>query len=692
VRYLDLLIQAKQIDCSKSLIGRSLSVFILFILAICFSVNPNSLLAKEADNLVIAVKQDSETPVDPKKRKSLVKDDDEDEDSLLDDDEDDDEDSLLADDEDDDEDSLLADDEDDEDSLLADDDEETAEDKNDEEEEVVDQAALEHEALFKENKYPSAATCKSCHPKQYKEWSVSQHAYAQLSPIYMSMQRTINAATSSTNGDFCIRCHNQVGMNKEEDIFASNLDRHPTSREGITCVVCHRVSRAYGKVSGRIALEEGDLLQPVFGPTGNKELARVLDNRDQYRVVTDPDKSGRKIHVEAKEFFELTTPAFCGTCHDVNLFNGFRLEEAFSEYKHSPAAKAGTSCQDCHMGKIQGKNSGYEIGPAAIVGGVPTTDRKVTNHFFAGPDYSIIHPGIFPHNDEAQKMATLRDWLKFDVDAGWGTDKFEDDVSDDAVFPDRWTSIDDRYDARSIIEDQQKLLAWAEDKRLEVLTNGYQIRDVDVVRAGIKGIDFRVQVANGTDGHNVPTGFIAERLVALQVTVTDANDNVVFVSGDRDPNGDIRDSHSLYVHNGELPLDEQLFSLQSLFLVRMIRGGEREQVLPINWSQDPLPFVRPSTSSTILTGQPAGARTHRVGIIPNGHRWANYTIPADKLTGNGPYNANVKLISQMVPVNLIAAIQGVGWDYGMNTRQVADEVVKNATVVQEENITISVTK
>ena len=32
--------------------------------------------------------------------------------------------------------------------------------------------------------------CATCHVKQYKEWAVSQHAYAQLSPIYMAMQTT----------------------------------------------------------------------------------------------------------------------------------------------------------------------------------------------------------------------------------------------------------------------------------------------------------------------------------------------------------------------------------------------------------------------------------------------------------------------------------------------------------------------
>ncbi len=219
-------------------------------------------------------------------------------------------------------------------------------------------AADAHAALFTESRFPSATTCGTCHPRHFKEWAVSQHAYAQLSPMYMALQNFINAQISGTQGDFCIRCHNQVGMAQGESTQISNLERHPTSREGITCVVCHRVSQAYNKASGRIAVVEGDLLQPVYGPKGNTELKRVLDNTDEYRVVTDPNELGRKIHTDVIKFTALSSSTFCGSCHDVTLLNGFRLEEAFSEYRDSPAAARGVTCQDCHMGKLQGKVSG----------------------------------------------------------------------------------------------------------------------------------------------------------------------------------------------------------------------------------------------------------------------------------------------------------------------------------------------
>ncbi len=545
----------------------------------------------------------------------------------------------------------------------------------------------EHARLYAENRYPSAAQCKSCHPDHYREWAASPHAYAQLSPVFNAMHGTLLKDSNGTFGDFCIRCHTPVGMALGEPLFGPNSERAEVSLEGVTCVVCHRQSASFGKNSGRTPLEEGDLFATVYGPREGDELARVLESPDTFGpVVTEPGARGRRIHAEASFFEPLTQPGFCGSCHDVTLSNGFRLEEAFSEYKHSPAADRGESCQDCHMGLEPGVASGYATGPAAVVGGEPTAERKRSNHTFAGPDYSVVHPGLFPHNPDAKELATMEEWLSFDVDAGWGTDAFEDEVGDDAVFPERWEWPDDRYEARELIDEQLAHLAEAYDQGTQLLKRGYQLGELRVERADEDGLAFAVEVKNGTDGHNVPTGFIAERLVFLRVTVTDADGEVVFRSGDFDPNGDLRDLHSKYVHDGKADLDEQLFTLQSRFLTRNERGGEREQVLAINYSLDPLPFLRPATRSNILTGRPEASRIHRKGIEPGGVRTARYRVDGDALTGNGPYAARVELVAGMVPVNLVDAIHAVGFDYGMSARDVADGVLKGHRVLWEATL------
>ncbi len=568
-----------------------------------------------------------------------------------------------------------------------------------------------HEAAFVGERYPSATACGECHPVHYRQWSVSQHAYAQMSPVFNAMAGKILKLTNGTNGDFCIRCHSPVGMNLEEPEFMSNIDRHPTSREGITCVTCHRVNRAYGKLSGRLAIAQGEVTEPVYGPSGDPtELAAAIE---QGGLITDPARAGRKVHETVEPFFQLPRPGFCGTCHDVTLANGFRLEEAFSEFKNSPAAKRGLTCNDCHMGKEPGRALAdpddpdfeainYARGPAAQVGSRATAERKLTNHLFVGPDYSVLPPSLFPMNiraikEESEKddpaargFATIREWLEFDWKAGWGTDDFEDSIADDHVFPERWDAIDDRYDAREIVEENLELLDMIEEQRLKLLRNGYLIGETKVDRADDRSLRFRVEVRSGTDGHNVPTGFDAERLVWLNVEVRDVRGTVIHRSGDLDPNGDLRDLHSAYVHNRELPIDGQLFSLQSRFVTQNLRGGEREQVLAVNYSLGPLPFIRPAPGSTVLTGRPLGARKHKMGIEPGGRRWAKYEVERAQLTGYGPYTARIELKAAMVPVSLVNEVRDVGFDYGLSARDVAEGVVAGHQVVWDRELVFDV--
>lgn len=631
------------------------------------------------------------------------------------------------------------------------------EEKKPEKEKVYASAAEAHltflKALETEKRFPSAATCGACHPDHYREWSVSAHAYAQLSPVFNTMHAEIVSRTAGTNGDFCIRCHTQVGMQRDEPLFTSNLKRHPASIEGITCIVCHRVEKNYGKVSGRTHIEKGDIFSPVYGPAGNKILMETLQQEEFSRLNTDPSKEGTDVHADVKKFDPIAKSGFCGSCHDVNLYNGFRLEEAFTQFKNSPAADKEQSCHDCHMGKIPGAvapgadkiadphsfdSINYDRGPGARVGGevwaekdkeetgiygLPTKPRKRTNHMFAGPDYSIVHPAIFPHSEPLrQKMwdverevpgtgkterVGMKHLITFKWEEGWGNPKswFEKNIAknpeleEDMPWP--WDDPIVRQDMRKELNNSFRLLNEIDKQRHQILRRALQFEDFKVTQNDAKGIEFALEVRNNTDGHGVPTGFDAERLMFLQVTVNDRHGRTVFASGDRDPNGDVRDLHSAFVHHRAEKsgawlassgwkeevglklqpedkywvLDKQLFSLQSKFLTRNHRGGEREQILAVNHSVDPLPYIRPDTRAGILVGRPAAARKQAKGIPPLDSRWAKYKIDKDKLTGAAPYTVNFKFICQMVPVNLIKDISDQGFDYNLSPREVGKRVV-----------------
>ncbi|MCG8651413.1 MAG: cytochrome c family protein, partial [Pirellulales bacterium] len=349
-----------------------------------------------------------------------------------------------------------------------------------------------HAACFEGDPFPSAKKCQACHPGHYREWSVSPHAYAQLSPVFNAMSSKLIKLNNGTLGDFCIRCHTPVGMALDEPIVMSNMDRSPAAREGVTCVVCHRINQNWGRGAGRQALVAGGLESRIYGPTGNENLAKALADPSTYGALktnSDPNVRARSVHREAVPFFALTTPATCGSCHDVFAPNGFRLEDAFSEFKASPAAREKhQNCQDCHMGQSPGVASGYAFEPVAKLGNRWTEPRKRTNHMMIGPDYSIIHPGLFPHNPAAVReegspaddvhergLATMRQWLLFDYRSGWGTPEFENRLPENSQFPEPWQSQAMRFRARDLLNQQFELLAEADRQRHQVLSAGYKL-------------------------------------------------------------------------------------------------------------------------------------------------------------------------------------------------------------------------
>src|SRR5438128_7801572 len=57
-------------------------------------------------------------------------------------------------------------------------------------------ADLAHASCFKDTAFPSAKQCQPCHEDHFREWSASQHAYAQLSPVYNTFSNKLLKLTS----------------------------------------------------------------------------------------------------------------------------------------------------------------------------------------------------------------------------------------------------------------------------------------------------------------------------------------------------------------------------------------------------------------------------------------------------------------------------------------------------------------
>jgi hypothetical protein len=518
-----------------------------------------------------------------------------------------------------------------------------------------------HLELFTKNNYPSARECATCHEDIYRDWAISAHAYAAVSPMFHKFEQTLNNISQGTLGYFCMRCHAPVATalcaSRAEPLW--NLPE--AAREGITCIACHRVQYVYGKSNGERRIEPGNIFAPVLGGIGGDGVAETIHRKSEFKVKTSPDEPGpgQNIHAQGIYFEPLTRSEFCMPCHQVAVYPGIKLEVVWEQYRASPACKKGIQCQDCHMGRVPGLPAGYDCGPVAKIAGKTINDnRKKSNHVFYGPNYPIAHPGVFPFNLKANRW-TMDQWLTFDWRAGWGTEKFEEAAANgqvQACFPPVWAEADDRRDAREIIDANIKQVERKRDIRTQIMTNGSHVDGPYFDSTPCRGQDVRFHyiVTNTNEGHNLLTASLgAQPQLWANVVLIGPDGNRLWESGYLDTLGDLANIHSVDVREKRLPYDWQLFNLQTMFLITGAVGTDREFFVPVNVDFDQLPFIRPGTQPIPNINHPPFIRMESQSLAPLGSRRVPYRIPAELVRQPGTYRLSFRMRSRAEPMYLM---------------------------------------
>jgi hypothetical protein len=503
--------------------------------------------------------------------------------------------------------------------------------------------------------YPSAKQCAACHKRIYDEWSISSHANAGLSPVFHKFEQKINDL-APTIGTFCVRCHMGAGTALGEAREMPLWKRSQVSREGVTCISCHRINQKFGRVNGERSIVPGNIFQPIYGPIGGAGIAEVVKDKDYNKVATTTGERGTKMHASGVKLDQLAKSEFCASCHQVAVNIGIKLEVVWEQYRASPAFKKGITCQDCHMGKVPGKPEGFETIPVALVNGkVVTPERTHFDHRMIGPGYSIAHPGLYPHHPDADNWS-MEDWLQFNFRARWGSEEFEAKLERGEVqvkFPSAWSDRSDRESAWEIVSQNQKKLAQKKKLRSEMMENGSKIEGPFIEGAPLIGkpLRFAYRVTNLNEGHNLPSGSLgAQPEIWLNVALIDPSGKNVWESGYVDNNGDMADLHSLDVAAERVERDLQLFNLQTKFLTSNVKGTDREMYLPVNFDLDQLPFLRPPGQPVSVLNHPPFVRMEGRSIPPLGSRMANYEVPASAISRPGSYKLAVRLRSRAEPI------------------------------------------
>jgi nitrate/TMAO reductase-like tetraheme cytochrome c subunit len=522
-----------------------------------------------------------------------------------------------------------------------------------------------HSWALSDKQYPSAKVCGECHPNQYKQWSLSSHAYANVSPMFNKFEQKINDLASGTISHFCVRCHASVGSALGERRDIAWWDRSPASREGITCVTCHRVGEGYGKTNAARRITPGDIHEPVFGPFETSGGLKAISSARLYQILVSPDQPNRpneadgtkwiRIHQAAIQSDLLRKSEFCVSCHQVQVHPGIKLETVWEEYRASPAAKEGITCQQCHMSTNPGQHTGYKTGWAARVNNQYVNEqRPLTDHTFVGPGYPISHPGLFPFRLEESPF-TPQQWLTFNYREEWGSDGFENSTEkvSRGQIPSEWQNPADRRKAWTII--QENLTRWYErrDMRVKMLESASHLDGpfIDGIPSVGKPLSFSIKISNLNKGHNLPSGSLgAQPELWLNVSLLDPDGKIVWESGYVDKYGDVADLQSKEVRERTIKHDNQLVSMQAKFITTNVKGTDREMYLPINLDVDQRPFIRPGGTPTSLLNHPPFARMEKRSIPPLGHRMANYKVPADAIKKAGTYRLAVRLRGRTEPI------------------------------------------
>jgi len=161
--------------------------------------------------------------------------------------------------------------------------------------------------------------CGSCHPQQLEQWRTSLHAGA-YSPGF-SGQLIEGGLAQPGEVRQCQTCH--APLAEQQPHTASGAPNpgydHALREQGIVCAACH--------VRGH----------QRFGPPRRPELPPL---------ATPLPHGGFEARAEFSE------SRFCAECHqffDDPGIAGKPIQNTYAEWRESPAAAEGRSCQSCHM-------------------------------------------------------------------------------------------------------------------------------------------------------------------------------------------------------------------------------------------------------------------------------------------------------------------------------------------------------
>jgi hypothetical protein len=342
--------------------------------------------------------------------------------------------------------------------------------------------------------WTNSSTCKTCHPKIFKQWADSNHRHlADSNPYYMVLENLAGMDRGKKFRKWCMGCHNPSAVSMHQDrtthfmkdnmmpdpLFTKGSQNlideykaHPNRLEqGVSCIACHRIiaAKAMGNSSYSLNLTK-------------RKRYLYEDSHGDMKVWISQKLINANPKVHKQEYMKplYKKSEYCASCHNEFLpHSGRKVVSTYEQWKKSPYndpqhPKKHKDCIDCHMTQL--KNGKFTpLQGTSTLGGKKKKDIKV--HYFAGGNYYLS--GLKNRENESQSIQLLKTSAKLDV----------------------------RLDKKGLLE---------------------------------------IGVKNVGAGHKLPTGAADFRELWLNITVTDKNKKIVFSSGKLDKKGNIEEGSVIF--------------------------------------------------------------------------------------------------------------------------------------------------
>lgn len=331
----------------------------------------------------------------------------------------------------------------------------------------------------------AACGAAGCHPRIYREWSVSAHRWAALDPAFQRVQEEMARQNSPESTRYCGGCHDPLSLfSGSKTVFKAKLTSDAGLNEGVSCLTCHSVGKAdvQGNANYVIHPPERYLFE-----TSSSRGARLVSD---FLIRAYPEH--HRVSLEKRLF---KTPEYCAACHkqfvdkEVNNFGWVQLQNQYdnwrkSKWNHPGDARRTIECRECHMPLQAGFEPG--AGNDADYNHTPA-DGKHRSHRFLGANQYM--PALLHLDGGERQVELVNQWLQ-------------------GKYP--------------VPEIQGK---WAEGPAVRL--------DLDAPTEAVAGrpLRFRAIITSNKVGHDYPTGPLDLIQSWIEVEVRDEAGAIVFSSG-----------------------------------------------------------------------------------------------------------------------------------------------------------------